>query len=364
MAEKLNGLSRELIFHPGETLREVLEDRGMTQKELAVRTGFSAKHISEVLGGLAPISVKFAAALECVFGVEAEFWMNLQTNYDIECLEYNEPETVSSEELNILRELSGITKYLKDSGQIPKGIKKEDCVLWLRRFFAVNKLTTISKLAINGAFRGSTKNQVNVYVLFAWQRLCEIAADKIELESSLDTEKLAAQLPYIKSLMFKDAAIMQKELRRVFAECGIKFCIVQHFTGAPVQGFIEENSNGEIILCMTIRKAFADIFWFTLFHEIAHILHGDIKERFIDFTFTENEEEDLANEFASNQLLNPEKYKAFVRVGDFSIHAIKRLAAKENVPTFIVVGRLQKEERIPYTAFSSEKVRFVWSGKP
>lgn len=363
MAEKLNGLSRELIFHPGETLRELLDDRGMTQKELAVRTSFSEKHVSEVLNGSAPVSVKFAAALELVFGIEAEFWMNLQTNYDIELLECNELETVTEEEMDILHDLRGITKYLREIGLLPNKVKKEECILRLRRFFAVNKLTSIPKLAVNGAFRGSTKNQINIYVLFAWQRLCEMAADKVEISCPLDTEKLKAQLPYIKSLMFKDASTMQKELRRVFAECGIKFCIVQHFTGAPVQGFIEENEDEEIILCMTIRQAFADIFWFTLFHEIAHILHGDIKERFIDYTFSESEEEDLANEFAGDQLLNREKYNAFIERGDFSIHAIKELASSQCVPAFIVIGRLQKEKYIPYSAYANEKKRFVWSNK-
>ncbi len=77
-------MSRELIFHPGDTLREVLEARGMSQRELSIRTGFSEKQISEVLNGVASVSTKFASALELVFGVDAEFWLNLQNNYDNE----------------------------------------------------------------------------------------------------------------------------------------------------------------------------------------------------------------------------------------------------------------------------------------
>lgn len=363
MERKLNGLSRELVFHPGETLRELLEDRGMTQKELAVRTGFSTKHISTVLNGEDRVSPKFAAALEYVFGVEAEFWMNLQTNYDLEILECREPETVTQDEFNILSELKAIVKHMKDVDLLAKSTKKDECVIALRRIFGINNLTCIPSLAINGAFRGSTTDQINIYVLYAWQRLCEIAADKTDLTCGLDTEKLKSQLPYIKSLMFRDANSMQIELKRVFAECGIKFCIVQHFTGAPVQGFIEKNDCGEIILCMTIRKAFADIFWFTLFHEIAHILNGDIKERFIDFTFTKSDEENAADEFARDQLLARDAYSKFVSDGDFTLASIKKFAACEKVPTFIVVGRLQKEGRIPYTAYASEKTRFVWSNK-
>ena len=49
MAEKMNGLSLEFIIHPGETVKEVLEERKMSQEELALRTGYSPKHISEVI---------------------------------------------------------------------------------------------------------------------------------------------------------------------------------------------------------------------------------------------------------------------------------------------------------------------------
>ena len=85
--EKLNGLSLDLIIHPGETIKELLEEKEMTQEELAIRTEYSAKHVSEVISGKKDISSKFANALEYVFGIPTEFWINLQGNYDKEVLE-------------------------------------------------------------------------------------------------------------------------------------------------------------------------------------------------------------------------------------------------------------------------------------
>ena len=81
------GLSRDLIIHPGETLAEVLEDREMTQRELAVRTGMTEKHISTVIHGQKGISAAFARKLEYALGIETSFWMSLQANYDRELLE-------------------------------------------------------------------------------------------------------------------------------------------------------------------------------------------------------------------------------------------------------------------------------------
>lgn len=362
MAVKSTGLSRDLIIHPGETLRELLEDRNMTQKEIAARTGFSEKHVSQILNGKVSITAKFAAALEVVFGVNAKFWLNLQDNYDLEIMEYNAHSTVSDAEISILTELKGIIKYMKDCGLLLKGLKKEDDVIQLRKVLSVSNLTTIPSLSVCAAFRGSSTHKVNLYVLFAWIRLCEIFASEIRdyAAKEIDVQKLKDSIPYIKSLMFRDVSDIKAELERVFSECGIKLCIVKHFTGAPVQGFIERTNSGDVILCMTIRQAFADIFWFTLFHEIAHIIYGDISARFIDFDFTENEAEKKADEFAANTLINPVDFAKFVKKGDFNLDTIKKFASYEKVMPYVVIGRLQKEKRIPYTMFTGEKVRYVW----
>ncbi|MCC8121844.1 MAG: HigA family addiction module antidote protein [Oscillospiraceae bacterium] len=71
----------DYIIHPGETLAEVIEDRKMTQRELAIRTGMTEKHISSVIHGESGISVAFAMKLEYSLGIEASVWPKLQANY-------------------------------------------------------------------------------------------------------------------------------------------------------------------------------------------------------------------------------------------------------------------------------------------
>ncbi len=83
----MNKLYIDLIIHPGETIKELLEDKGITQEELAIRTGYSAKHISEIISGKKNISTKFANALEFAFAIPKEFWINLQSNYNKELLD-------------------------------------------------------------------------------------------------------------------------------------------------------------------------------------------------------------------------------------------------------------------------------------
>jgi HTH-type transcriptional regulator/antitoxin HigA len=84
------GLSCDLIIHPGETLAEALEERNMTQSELAERTGMSELYIEQVIKGQQDITSEFALKLEGAFGIESLFWMNLQKNYDREIAAYME----------------------------------------------------------------------------------------------------------------------------------------------------------------------------------------------------------------------------------------------------------------------------------
>ena len=79
---------RDLIIHPGETIEELLADRGMSQRELASRCGVTEIHVSNVISGKRNITASFAKKLEYAFGIEAGFWLSLQNLYDEELLSY------------------------------------------------------------------------------------------------------------------------------------------------------------------------------------------------------------------------------------------------------------------------------------
>ena len=98
MAVKKTGISRDLIIHPGETIADILEERGISQVELAALTGVSPAYVSNVIAGKKDISAKFAFALEYALDVPKSFWLNLQANYDAELLEFMEESTITEEE--------------------------------------------------------------------------------------------------------------------------------------------------------------------------------------------------------------------------------------------------------------------------
>ncbi len=360
MAEKMNGLSPDFIIHPGETIKEVLEERQMNQEELAIRTGFSPKHISEVVNGKRGISPSFAKSLEYVFGMPASFWINLQGIYDKEILEYKEQKEIDENEVSIVKSLKSLINYAENMGVMTKTQNTISQIIELRNICNVNNLTYINNLVTSQvAFRKSQTVETNVYVLYVWLRICELIAEKSNIVNEYSTEKLTANINNIKECMFLEINKAIEQLKKIFAECGITFQVVKNFKGAPVQGFIKKIDN-KIILSMTIRRSFADEFWFALFHEMGHLLNGDIvNTQFIDYEDSKSDMENKADKFASNALINEEDYNQFIEKSDLTEKEIIEFAKTQEVQPFIVVGRIQKE-RNDFKFCYRLKTRYKW----
>jgi len=352
------GLSREFIIHPGETLEEILEDRDMSQRELSIRTGVTEKHISTVIHGQKGISAAFAKKLEYALGIEASFWMNLQSNYEREFLEFEELNNISEQEVDLLKNLREVVECWTSFGWLNEGANPATLILDIRKLFGMSNLLDAPKMSYVAAYRVQSNTTIDPYVLFAWQRMCELLVKKAPVVEPLDVEKLRAKVPEIKQVMFMRANQIQKKLSEIFADCGISFRIVPNFKGAPVRGFIKKTDDGSLLLCMTLRQKFADIFWFTLFHEIAHILNGDTKNVFLDFDSISSESERKADELAGSLLINRKDYNDFISNGKYrTLRGIEVFAESQNVKSYVVLGRLMKENIIQWSA----RPRYEWA---
>lgn len=359
MAEEIIGLSREYIIHPGDSIAEAISDRGMTQHELAVRTGMTEKHISTVINGQKNISTAFAKKLEYALGIKASFWLNLQMNYDQELLAFEELNNISEDELSVLKNLNEVSERFIDLGFLNKGSRPVEMVLDYRMFLGISNLLDIPKLTYYASFKAQNKNNnVDPYVLFAWQRMCEILAADKETSHNVDIDLLRSRIPDIKKTMFLKANQIESRLADIFSDCGIAFKVVPNFKGAPVQGFIKTAENRPAILCVTLRQKFADIFWFTLFHEIAHIINGDTKRTFVDFLSVSADVEDRADKTARDYLIDPADYDSFVKSRGYErLIEIEHFARSQNVKDYVVLGRLMKDNYIPW----SDRPKYEWA---
>ena len=139
MAASKRGISPDLLIHPGETISDILEERKITQRELAQRAGVSEPFLSDVIHGKKDISKKLAVGLEYALGVPSSFWLNLQANYDAEFLSVHEEDTIRAEERNICEKI-------KSNLIIPENLTQEQIIIWLRRHFGVSNLMCLQEI--------------------------------------------------------------------------------------------------------------------------------------------------------------------------------------------------------------------------
>jgi addiction module HigA family antidote len=77
-------MTRDWTVHPGEILQEALDERGMSQRYLAFATGYTQKHINQIVKGHTRITVEAALRLERELDISARFWLHAQADYDLD----------------------------------------------------------------------------------------------------------------------------------------------------------------------------------------------------------------------------------------------------------------------------------------
>lgn len=359
--------------HPGKYIERLLKATGMSRKELATRTNVTEKHINTLISGQRSITVGYAKKLGYVFPVStadprdnAKYWQSLQNEYDISVLQEQEKNNITPEELEVLDNLRDIMNYFVSRGFMLPELNDVDKVLQVRNLLKISDLTLIPKISYKGAYRAQLSNNLKIdqYVLFAWQALCDLETRNDHVKSELNLEVLKGKLNDIKHLMFDNLSTGCKRLQDMLATCGITFKVVKHFRGAPVQGFIKKGDDNKLILCLTIRGGRADTFWFTLFHEIAHIFYHDYETRFVDFDSSDSEVEFRADRWARDFLIPPEKYREFINLKRKpSWQEIKLFAEDKDVDVqpYIVLGRLQKDGILEWSDYAQMVQHYKWA---
>jgi|APMI01.1.fsa_nt_gi HTH-type transcriptional regulator/antitoxin HigA len=333
-------------IHPGISVQRELNHLGMSQKRLAERTGLSEKHISQIINGEASITADTAFLFANALGGTASFWLNLDRNYR-ETLARIEQEQKASEEVIELANFP--YNDLAKLGRVEKTSNKVERVINLWKFFGVNSFDAIQQTEAV-AYRRGYGAGVKQGALAAWLRCGELDAKNLRL-GEYSESNLRSFLPQIRQL----TQMLDKEwwakLQGLLSNAGVGLVAAQHLTGTQAHGATRW-IGGSPIIQLSARGKDADKMWFTLFHEIGHVfLHGK-KDQFISFNKSiRSPQEDEADAFAAKTLIPETDYMTFVIKQDFSEQAIRAFAQAQGVHTGTVVGRLKKENLVPYTQF-------------
>lgn len=342
--------TKTVAIPPGETIREQLHRRHMNQKDFAKRMDLSEKHISRLINGKVELTPQMALRLESVLGVPAGFWTNLESIYR-DKIERVQDELNMEDDLELVRRFP----YAKMASMrwVDQADKLPDRVRHLRQFFEVVKLRSIFSLPIQAYVCRSAKRSTKLdYWLAAWAQKASREARNIEAKT-IDLQKLRDLIPKLRSMTKANLSLIQDELVDLFADCGVALVLLPHIPSSYLNG-LSFLDGDRLVLGLTLRGKDADIFWFSLFHELHHLLenHVEATKDVLD------EWEKEADDFARNALIPKELYEPFCKRSDLDRDDILVFSDSIDVSPGIVVGRLQKDGFISYNRLNDLKDQY------
>jgi len=356
-SEPDNKSQSDVVSPPGETLGKMLDERGMSQAELAERTGRPKKTINEIVKGKASITAETALQLERVLGAPAAFWNSREREYQEHLARAKE-----------VRELRGKTDWLRRvplRELINRGWvrEEEDKVSQLREvlmFFGIaspEQWRTVYQ-SPQAAFRRPPDFEVDERTLSAWLRRGDIEAQRLRC-AEYDEPRFRDALGEIRELTRKRPAVAIPAARDVCTQAGVALVVVPHFPGCPVQGASRWLTPSKALIQLSLRSKTDDVFWFGFFHEAGHILLHPKRQGFLDDKRDgKSEWEEEADRFAADTLI-PEEGFAYLQdllgSGKASHAKLEKAARTLGVSPSIVAGRLQHEGVVPQNHFNRLK---------
>lgn len=294
-----------VVYHPGETLQEKLEEMGMSVKEFATRVSKPEKTIFAVLNGKSSVTPDMAVAFELITQIPASMWLRLQNSYD-EYIARSKREAAKAEGIKWAEKFPyeemaqrGWFAAIDNIGGKPKDMFETLC-----SFFAVSSPKGWEDYYLNQrlrvAFRVTLADSCDPYALSAWLRRGEIQAAEIRLDAPYSSKLLRGKLDEVVSVKNSGAEDVIGKVIGILASSGIKLFFTETLKSAPVKGCTRYINNIPCIQLAETDEA-DDEFWRTLFHEIGHILLHGKKEIFmenVDYGDKDERKEAEADDFA------------------------------------------------------------------
>jgi HTH-type transcriptional regulator/antitoxin HigA len=343
---------------PGEFLKEEIKARNWTNDILAEILGVAPKTVSALLNNKQRITIETANLLSNAFGQSAQYWLNLDNNYRLRLQENSEKAKVV-ETKTLIYERMPIPEMVK-RGWIKSVKKLDDLTKQVMAFWKIKEMDlSFMDNAPKLHYRKSEAfSKFNQYYAITWSQMARIASYKISLPvyNSKKLETLAAKIP---EYSCRENGV--KKFIEALNKCGVKFIVLFHFPKTYTDGASFMDGKNPVII-YTKRYDRVDNFWFTMAHEIAHVLLHVKGDEFYMDNLDNNEpgiKEKEADDFAREVLKTKKIIEFFTDYKHYTSEIRINAYAEENkISPAIITGILKYHGILMYNRLNhlQEKV--------
>lgn len=349
----------DYAIHPGMLLEQELEHRELSQADFARRIARTPKLVSEIISGKNPIEPETAIQFERVLGIGADVWLRMEADFRLYQARAAEKEELStSEQWLSLFPVKDLVSWnlIRKSGTTAQ--RAHD----LLALFGVASPAAFEQRYKNVQvfYRRSVRMQASRTSLLTWLRYGEVLASTNEV-GTYDKAKFQKALLEIRSLTNEKIQDFGPKIEKLCGRSGVAFVLIPPLPKSCLSGAAYWSGGKTPVIQQSLRHKTNDHFWFTFFHEAAHILLHNPKALYADDeSGKSNGVEKQANDYATEILVGNKELAAFIAKKPTNAEEVKQFASSRGIHPGIVVGMLQYHEVISWSQLNNLKAKFQW----
>jgi HTH-type transcriptional regulator/antitoxin HigA len=328
---------------PGANILDAISERGLKQVDVAARLGIHASVLSEFIHGKRSITPETARSLELVLGIPMAFWLKAEARY-------REHQARIAEAHRYAEWVPWAKRFplidMMNQGWLPR-IPAKDSIGRVRALLTFLRVASpdswdASYKRLKIAYRKTEAIPADSFHLGAWLQQGENQAQRLQVRP-YDEDAFKHALTKARGLAGEPGEVPLVHVQQLLRECGVRLEYVPALPKSRAAGATRWLDSTSPLIQLSLRGKTDDLYWFTLFHETAHVLKHGHSEVLAALDDAEDQRELEANEWAANHLIPANAWQEFIHRGVFSLGRIQQFAAEVNMAPGVVVGRLQKE---------------------
>ena len=351
-------IDRDWFSRPGDSVLSAMRRRSVSAEALSGELAGGIGQLRNLISGFGTIDDPTAAALSKVLGGSTDFWKARQSKYE-EALAQAVSQLSDEDADAWLQRIPAPGRRLRVTART-RSLELERRLA----FFGVSTLKSwdarYGPHQRQARFRRSLAFTQHDGATSMWLREGELEAN-LRQTAAWSSDALRARLEEIRALskISKPGRFLPR-LAALLAEAGVALVVLRAPKGCRASGASRMIAADKAMILMSFRHRADDHFWFTLFHEIGHLLLHEASS-FVDVEGMEGADpyEEEANDFAAN-LIVPKIREAELMSLNPDDDSIRRFAVSLGVAPGLILGQLQHRGVIPPGALNRLRRNWTW----